>query len=692
MNININILSNNVNKWNIRYANEYERNSVKEFITRIHVRLSGYSPETIKSQTEDLKSDFPEFYDDLLWKKSTSFICTVPSTSIIDPTDKIISDAKNGELIVGAIGLRHHSNNTIEISYLFVDEHFQQKGIGTDLLRIAIGWILEFSKTAEFPFQYQHIRLLTLGDIYENAIKMYFNEGFTILDEEHNVYRLIYLQLDLHQLSDSKKLLYSNRFFDFNNYKTSNLSLIMELAKNNVDNVYNLLELLCICYPSRITGSESLEKSLDFLYNYGINNGIPSYNCQQEVVGEIPCWDRGDWREEYCRIQISTNDNYDNKLPLPCPNIRDIRVLANGLSIGTTKEGLSGEIIVVSSFDQLQDSSSQVKGKIVLYDYKNYIDYGLHAYLRRKGANEASKYGAIAVLIRSLTPDGSTSGPHTGGQEPYDITNKISPIPAACISVEDTELISRLTRHGYIIHGTLHLPCYQLADRSSRNLIFEIKGSEFPDEVVLIGGHTDSWDCHMCGCQGAHDDGQAVCICLEIIKIFSQNGLIPRRTIRAVLFTDEEIAQRGADEYSRRYGERINDPNNNNKEKIVTAIETDLGVGLVNGFGFTGTSLAREKLRTHLLKPISKLIGKELRIEDEWTGRGVDISPLIDDYKVPGLLLRHEDSWWVNDYFHLHHTNSDTIDKIDKKNLELNLQVLMLSVWILANTDDALDF
>lgn len=200
---------------------------------------------------------------------------------------------------------------------------------------------------------------------------------------------------------------------------------------------------------------------------------------------------------------------------------------------------------------------------------------------------------------------------------------------------------------------------------------------------MVVGGHTDSWDCAHESCQGAHDDGQGVIIAMEIIRLLAQYQYQPRRTIRAVLFVDEEVGQRGADAYQQAHQHEA--------QNVIAAIETDLGVGPVAGFGFSGTSEGRDTLRNLVLSPLSKMVfpngEKELRIQDSWTGTGVDISPLIERDHIPGILLRHEDTWWDKDYFHFHHSSSDTIDHVDKKLLQQNLEVLLGLTWILANTD-----
>jgi carboxypeptidase Q len=467
-------------------------------------------------------------------------------------------------------------------------------------------------------------------------------------------------------------------------YTTVDLAVLFRKATMDIDRVYKTLESLCICFPARLTGSETLEKSLDFLMEYG-REVLPSDYCTEEPVTCVPCWVRGDWRNEICVLHIQPSA--DAK-PVPFPLDRSLRVLACGSSVGTGPDGVTGEVCLVSSWEELEKlgQDSQLVGKIVLYDYKHFVAYDEHSGFRGRGANAAAKYGAVAVLVRSLAPDSTTSGVHTGGMMPYDEGGidhagyAVKAIPSACVAVEDAELISRLAARGHKLSVTLTLPCNTLPDRTSRNLVFEIKGSELPDEIVIIGGHTDCWDSQHGCCQGAHDDGQGVVIALEIVRMLHELGAAPRRTVRAVLFVDEEVRQTGAQAYA--------DAHAAEAHNIVAAIETDLGVGPACGFGFTGKPEAREVLR-RLLEPLSAL-GTAHAVDERWTGKGVDITPLIEQHGVPGLLLRHEDTWWNGEYFHFHHTASDTIDHVDKALLLRNLQVLLGTVWILANSQDTL--
>ena len=195
------------------------------------------------------------------------------------------------------------------------------------------------------------------------------------------------------------------------------VKFLAEAACSELNQVYETLETLCICFPGRVSGSENLEKSLDYLHGYGEDH-LPVGSSTSEIVTCVPCWVRGDWREETCVVNI---DPSAGKPPVPFPLSRNIRILANGLSIGTPPDGVSGSLCIVHSWEHLHEAGEKqlLQGKIVLYDFQTFITYGHHNSFRNKGANEAAKYGAAAVLIRSLAPDSTASGAHTGSQEEY---------------------------------------------------------------------------------------------------------------------------------------------------------------------------------------------------------------------------------------------------------------------------------
>jgi carboxypeptidase Q len=465
---------------------------------------------------------------------------------------------------------------------------------------------------------------------------------------------------------------------------------------NDSSTAYHHLETLCICFPGRVTGSDILESALDFLVKIGVDE-MGLQGLREEKVDGIPHWVRAprddDSDKEKLVVVIDSKDIF----PVPNPLRRVMRIMANGMSVGTSETGISGPILLCKSIEELKSFGKEaVEGRIVLLDYGSFTLYkDMSAPIRGGAAIEASRMGAACYLHRVLAPDGSTSGLHTGTIYPFPAD--VKPIPSAAVTIEDSELLSRLIRRGYALYGNVTLPCRRYADKASRNIIFEIAGSgPHADEVVLIGGHTDSWECHHLSCQGAHDDGQGVIVCMETLRSIQQCGLVPARTIRCVLFVDEEVRQSGADEYLRACTD---------VDKIVVALETDLGAGPVVGFGYTG-GLGGAEVVSDILRPMSALnsfkaglrdskgnpLCKECdcvnRVDPDWLGWGVDTWPLVINEGVPGLLLRHEGTWWDADYFHNHHTASDCINNVDPGLLLLNQHAVTLATWLLANATD----
>ena len=277
------------------------------------------------------------------------------------------------------------------------------------------------------------------------------------------------------------------------------LEAIPALVSTHIDEVYTKLETLCLCFPSRLTGSDALEKALDYLYEEGKTSLMETKSsyctfCTQETVPNVTRWERyallnhaeeeeEGLRSERCLISIERGDQ-THIGPIPYPSTRQVRILANGLSVGTPQALKDLPLIIVNSFDELHEKGQKnlLKDSIVLYDYQHFENYGAVAHYRYLGAFEAEKYGVKAVLIRTLTPDTSTSGPHTGVHKD-DVG-----IPSACISIEDCEMMSRFAQRQYTLRvKELYMPCGIVnRTQSSRNIIFEIKGKEFPEEVSLF--------------------------------------------------------------------------------------------------------------------------------------------------------------------------------------------------------------
>jgi carboxypeptidase Q len=338
-------------------------------------------------------------------------------------------------------------------------------------------------------------------------------------------------------------------------------------------------------------------------------------------------------------------------------------MLGVGGSISTIKGGITADVLVVDSFEDLSKVSDNVKGKIVLFncEFKSYSETVSYRY---SGANEASKLGAVASLIRSIGP-WSMNTPHTGVME-YE--KGVKKIPHAALTMEDAMMLSRIYKRGDKITLKLNMDAKTKADRWSRNIIAQIDGSTHPNEIVVVGGHIDSWDVG----QGAHDDGGACIAAWEVIRLIKELGLKPKRSIRCVLWTNEENGGKGAEAYKDMHLDELNGH--------ILAIESDGGVFAPEGFGFTGSKKGFE-----IVKDIHELL-KPIKAQDaSLGGRAADVIPLNDE-GVPVMSLKVDDS----KYFWYHHTEADTFDKVDFHDFNKCVAALAIMAFVIADMDDPL--
>src|SRR3954466_6433149 len=398
---------------------------------------------------------------------------------------------------------------------------------------------------------------------------------------------------------------------------------------------------------ARLTGSRGAAKAGTWTTQPFGEWGIPVTN--EPVM--VPHWVRG--REEARLI---------------APADHNIVLTAIGGSVATPAAGITADVIEVDSFDELKTlGASKLRGKIVFYNnpmdmelvrtHRAFEAYRIAVAFRGAGASRAAEYGAKAVVIRSVG-SASLRTPHTGALH-YD--PKQPKIPAAAMTAEDAMLVHRLLARGKRVRMHMLLTPKTLPDVSSANVIAEIRGSEKPDEIVLVGAHLDSWDL----ATGAIDDGSGVAMVMETMRLLKEMNVRPRRTIRAVLFMNEENGLRGGQQYAKDHG----------KEKHIAAIETDAGGAAPTGFTTTlkGDALAPLETRTKALAAVSP---NRLEIAEE---AGADISPLTDG-GVPGFGLVPEPLH----YFDYHHTNADTLDKVDPKELAQYTAAIAALAWILA--------
>lgn len=408
---------------------------------------------------------------------------------------------------------------------------------------------------------------------------------------------------------------------------------------------YDRVAKLTDTFGHRLSGSKSLERAIDWILVEMRRDGL------QNVRGEkvmVPRWVRG-----------------QESATLISPRRYPLHMLGLGRSVGTPKAGITAPVLVVNSYADLSARAAQAKGKIVLFNVP-FTSYGQTVRYRGSGADSASKVGAVAVLIRSVASN-SMQNPHTGAMG-YDTTRKIKKIPAAALSVEDAMLLARMAARGEKIVVTLKMDAHTLPDVPSRNVVAELVGSEKPDEVVVLGGHIDSWDVGT----GAMDDAGGSVAAWEAVRLIKRLGLKPRRTIRVVLWTNEENGLRGGTGYR--------DAHINELDKHVLAMESDGGVFKPLGFGASTTSEGMKMVAdmASLLAPIGAT-----RITEG--GADADTGPIIN-LGVPGLSLDVEGS----KYFWYHHSAADMVDKLDPREVAECVAAMAVMAYIVADMPEKL--
>jgi len=414
-------------------------------------------------------------------------------------------------------------------------------------------------------------------------------------------------------------------------------------AAMNDSTAYERLAYLCDTFGPRLSGSSNLEKALDWIISEMRLDGLKRPRGERV---QVPTWIRG-------------NESLDLILPFK----KSMAMLGLGGSIATPKGGIKAEVVVVNSFDELDEKQNDVRGKIVLFNAP-FTTYGETVQYRYKGASSAARYGALASLIRSVG-SWSMNTPHTGAMT-YDRDQP--KIPHAAITMEDAMMLGRLQGRGEKIVLHLRMEARSVADRWSRNVIAELPGSEFPEEIVVLGGHIDSWDVG----QGAHDDAGGCVAAWQAVKLIKELGLQPKRTLRVVLWTNEENGGRGNKNYRDEHFDELKDH--------ILAIESDGGVFDPRGFGFTGSDESRD-----ILTDISRLL---LPIDANAIfngGRAADIAPLNDE-GVPVMSLKVDGS----KYFWYHHTNADTFDKVDIMEFNRCVAAMAIMGYVVADMDDRL--
>jgi hypothetical protein len=405
----------------------------------------------------------------------------------------------------------------------------------------------------------------------------------------------------------------------------------------------------------RLSGSPQLEQAIEWAHESMKREGLENPYLQPI---KVPHWVRGN---EYAEMVA--------------PRKKKLEILGLGRSVATPPEGITAPVVVVTSFDELESlGREKVEGKIVVYAVP-WEGYGRTVRYRGGGASAAAKLGAVATLVRSATGR-SLNTPHTGGMR-YE--EGIPEIPAAAVTVEDAMWMRRLVEAGHEVRVKLYMEAKTLPDADSANVMAEIKGSEKPEEVVVMGGHYDSWDVG----QGAHDDGAPCIAAWQALTLIKKLGLRPRRTLRVVLWTNEENGLRGGTGYREALGDEVSNH--------VAAIEMDGGAERPLGFGLGLVGTDPDEGHPVYEKAFEKLqaIGALVDVIDAGTifrgGGGADIGPLMRA-GVPGLGLRTVGEH----YFDWHHTHSDTLDKVDLQDFRKAIAILGVFGYVLADMPERL--
>lgn len=412
---------------------------------------------------------------------------------------------------------------------------------------------------------------------------------------------------------------------------------------------YELLDHLSNEIGGRLSGSLNAERAVKWGKNELSKRGFDRVWLQEVMV---PKWVRGPKEFALIETQPGTTFNVD--------------VCALGGSVATPSVGIKAQVIEVKSFDELKElGKDKIDGKIIFFnkpmkpnEVSTFNSYSLAVNQRVNGAQEAVKYGAIGVIVRSLSLR-LDDFPHTGVMSYGDLPPS-KKIPAAAISTNASEKLSNLLKINPDLKFLLRQQCKQFDDVKSYNVIAEIKGSVYPDEIILVGGHLDSWDLG----DGSHDDGAGVVQSIDLLNILNKSGYKPKRTIRVVLFMNEENGLRGASKYA-----EISKKNSLNH---IFALESDAGGFSPRGFSFTSNDENFEKIIKwkNLFKPY-------LIHYFERGGSGADISALqTNDNVLAGL---RPDS---QRYFDFHHAANDTFDAINKRELELGVFAMTSLIYL----------
>jgi carboxypeptidase Q len=401
---------------------------------------------------------------------------------------------------------------------------------------------------------------------------------------------------------------------------------------------WDRLALIGDTFGNRLSGSRSLEDAIAWAVREMKKDGLE--NVHTEPV-KVPHWVRG-------------QETIEITAPRPAPMV----MLGLGGSVGTPAEGIEAEVLVVRTFEELDAARDRVKGRIVLFNAP-FTNYTETVQFRSAGPSRAAALGAVAALVRSVGPPGLRL-PHTGALRYAD---GVPQIPAAALTTEDSDRLQRMQDRGTSARVRLKMEATFLPDADSFNVVGELRGREAPQEVVLVSGHFDSWDVGT----GSTDDGGGCVVSWEALRIMKKLNLRPRRTVRVVLWTNEENGTRGALAYRDQHREEL--------RNHVLMFESDSGVFRPTGFGFTGSEAART-----IMTQIASLLRGIQADRISAAGEGSDIGPSVQAAGIPALSLDVE-----GNYFLIHHTQADTIDKIDPMDMSRASGAIAVMAYVIAD-------
>lgn len=406
-------------------------------------------------------------------------------------------------------------------------------------------------------------------------------------------------------------------------------------SRSSYYNMYNLTKNV----GGRLAGSPQMVKAEQWGYKAMQDAGADNVIMQQCMV---PHWVRGGKDKASAAYQQNGKNI-----------IMPLNVLAIGNSLGTGPNGIEAPVMRVKDFDELEKRKDEVKGKIVFYSVpfedefiQTFRAYGKNVVYRGIGASRAGKYGAVAVMVRSMT-NAMDNNPHTGALRYLDSMPKI---PAVAVGVRDVEKMDTLFDNGVAVKAQIFTNGQFLPDTIGHNVIGELKGTEFPNEIITVGGHLDSWDVN----EGAHDDGAGCVQTVEILRAFKALGYQPKHTIRFVLFANEENGGRGGEKYAEEAKAK--------GEKHIFALESDAGGFTPRGFGFTVKPESWAKLNQW--KSLFEPYGGGTFSDG---GDGADIDPLKQAFNTAVAGLSPD----TQRYFDVHHAVTDVFEAVSIRELKL---------------------